>query len=250
MKEKTEKRYLYELKKYQNSGKTLTKYIEEDIKDRKQLSKLFCGIKLTDIEFADLYDVKKLIKSENEKMNKYKRSNQEQFKLRKIQNTINRLKNNRLKIAYRLQLISGLRIDELSNLKENDISVKNGKILVNVREGKGGKSRKVECFEDKWVLTKLLELEPRKTGKLFYSPSYMKNMATKLNFVSHDLRKADLYIYFYNLALSTKEEDKRIELVQERAGHNKNSMTYKKYINRDINLTNTKYDHMKPIDQQ
>jgi hypothetical protein len=36
--------------------------------------------------------------------------------------------------------------------------------------------------------------------------------------------------------------------VKERAGHNKNSKTYKKYINRDVNLVNTKYDNMKPID--
>jgi hypothetical protein len=76
----------------------------------------------------------------------------------------------------------------------------------------------------------------------------MKNNANKLNFVSHDLRKTNLYIYFYNLALSTKEENKRVELVKERAGHNKNSKTYKKYINRDVNLVNTKYDNMKPID--
>jgi integrase len=91
-----------------------------------------------------------------------------------VLNTVNRkingLKNERVKLAFRLQEVSGLRISEISNLTRNDIEVAEDKIYVTVRNGKGGKSRRVDIIKDKYLLKNLPELEEKK-GILFYKES-------------------------------------------------------------------------------
>lgn len=232
MTKKTEDRYLYELKKFIDSGKCLEEYIKENIKDKKQLSKLKNGLKLTDLDFNKRYDSKELIKREFENKKKYKRENKEIFKLKNAQNAINRIKNKRLKLAYRLMIISGLRISEIAKLTENDISVdSNNNIIINVKHGKGDKNRTVTCLHDDWVLNGLLELDSRK-DKLFYSDNYLKRKAWEYKFQTHDLRRTFAEIIYY---ADGKEQ------LQEKLGHNKNSRTYLKYLNR-VNLYGTRHD--------
>lgn len=222
MKNETEKRYIREVKRYSNSDK--------NIKDKKQLSKLKNGLKLLNLENE--------IDIDETNINKYKKEKEEQFRLRNILNAINRLKNKRLKLAFRLQIISGLRVSELSRLTVNDISFDeaNNRLIIAVIDGKGGKDRTVNCLSDKWVLETLIDLGERKNNKLFYSAKYLIDKANKLFFHTHDLRKTFSQIFYFN-----NYSKLAVEELQEQLGHNKGSKTYLTYINRDINFTGTKY---------
>jgi len=106
---------------------------------------------------------------------------------------INRLNNEKLKLAFRLQFRSGLRIGEIAALdKENDIIFNDtGGITLCVRLGKGGKSRKVDVVDDNYLNTRLrTHIEGLGAGEaLFYSESYMLKKAYEHGIRTHDLRR-------------------------------------------------------------
>lgn len=237
---KTQERYFYEYKKFYNSTKQLEQYIKEEIKDRKQLSKLKNGLKLANK--CD-YETEKIIDKQLKLKPKYKKKPEEPFMLKNKQNAINRMKNKKLKLAFRLAIISGLRISELANLEKNNITIdKDNKMKIYIKGGKGDKDRTIECIPDKYVLEGLINLKENKKGKLFYSTKYLSDNAKKLDFHTHDLRKTYANIVYENIAVRNKKE--RIEYLQEQLGHNKNSKTYLKYINRNIVIDGTKYTDM------
>ena len=105
---------------------------------------------------------------------------------------VNVLKNEKLKLAYRLAGISGLRVSELADLEAKDIEFRDdGRISVSVRHGKGGKPGTVECLDDTYVYNKLKDYcRQNETGKLFYSESYMREKAHGLGMEMHDFRRA------------------------------------------------------------
>jgi len=249
IKSKTGKRYYFELKKFLNSNKDLETFINENVKDRKQLSKLNCGLKLLNDDTEGKREALKIIKEmfKKNKKPRYQKKAEEQLKVRNVESSINRLKNKRLKIAFRLQLISGLRIEELENLTFDNIKVdEENRLIISVLDGKYGKDRKVRCLPDNWVYDNLIDLEERKNGKLFYSKYYMAHEARKrCNIHTHDLRKTFAHNKFYN-----NLSDNAVEEIQDDLGHNHNTLTYKKYTNRDINTTNTKWDNMTPFEER
>lgn len=244
---KSEIRYFYDLKKMLNTVEnldieSLKIYLENNIKNRKEVSNLKNAIKLLQsrgvIEdegyLSEIYKIHKL-------KPKHHRISEEQFKLLNTQNAINRMKNKRLKIAYRLQLISGLRISEISSLTSDDIEIdENNRLYIHVRHGKGDKYRLVECLPDVWVSEELKQLEERKE-KLFYTKKYMMDIATKLNFHTHDLRKCYASIVFYNTIYNS------VEKVQQSLGHSLGTRTYLKYITRDISFYQTRYHGKKNL---
>jgi integrase len=248
VKNETEKRYVRELKRFLNSGKTLEEFIKEDIKDKKQLSKLKCGLKLiNDNDFTEKREFIKKIDNLFKKKPKYYKNKEEQFKVRNKENAINRMKNKRIKLAFRLEEISGLRVSEISKLTFDNISLdkEDNKLIINVIDGKYGKNRTVKCLYDKWVFDTLLDLGERKNGKLFYCEKYLMDNARKLGFHTHDLRKTFANIKYYN-----NLSNNSIEEIQKDLGHNLNSKTYLKYLNRDVNLYNTRWDNMKPFEER
>lgn len=220
----------------------LDDYVKQKIKDKKQLSRLKCGLKEIGAAKEDLQKLDKAFTF----MKKYKKAPEPQFKLKNIVNAIDRLKNKRLKIAYRLQIISGLRIGEIAKLTKKDISIDldTSQIIIEVIKGKGNKDRRVKCFIDDWVLEELIKLTERKNGNLFYSKSYLMNKASKLNFHTHDLRKTNAFIFYYN---NCENRRVTVEMLQNHLGHNLNSKTFLKYINRNINLYGTKWDKKRPF---
>lgn len=115
---------------------------------------------------------------------------------------VNRLNNERLKLAFRLEYRSGLRIGEIAALdKDNDILFDNaGKITLIVREGKGRKSRKVDVVDDPYLYSRLkTHLEGLEEGeKLFYSESYLKKKANEHGIKTHDLRRINSRERFRN----------------------------------------------------
>jgi integrase len=236
----TQERYRKALKQFLDSKKSLENFCNEDLKNKKQIQKLKSGFKLfnSDKNLIEILNIKEKYKD------KYAKQPEEQFKLRKAECAINRLKNERLKIAYRLQIISGLRISELANLERKDIIFKKGRLYINVVNGKYNKDRIVKCLPDKFVLDKLIGLDNRENGKLFYNKQYMIDEAREINFHPHDLRKTFAQIFYYNNPVSVEESKDQL---REQLGHVKNSNTYLKYINRDINLVNTRFHGKKNL---
>ena len=105
---------------------------------------------------------------------------------------VNVLKNKKLKLAYRLAAISGLRVSELAALEAKDIEFRDdGGISVSVRHGKGDKPGIVDCLNDTYVYSNLKDYcRQNETGKLFYSESYMREKAHGLGMEMHDFRRA------------------------------------------------------------
>lgn len=241
MNDKTKKRYKYEFETALNSGKTLEEFIKSR-KNKHEISKIKNGIKHSPMSQNQKDEYTKLCEETNKIKPKYHKRPEEQFKLRKTLNNINLLKSKRLKLSFRFQLISGLRVEELSNLTLKDITMKNNKIYVFVEKGKGNKSRKVECLDDQYVVDNLLKLKPKKDGKIFCSTDYIMRKAKEINFHSHDLRKTFGVINYYS---DESDEQTAVKNLQDKLGHAYNTSTYKKYKGRDINLNNTKWDIFK-----
>jgi len=110
-----------------------------------------------------------------------------------MQRKVNGIQNKKLKLAFRLASISGLRVSELADLKAGDLKFNEaGNIIVSVRNGKGGKSGQVECLNDKYVYERLKEYcnSQEEDKKLFYSESYMRERAGRLGLEMHDFRRA------------------------------------------------------------
>lgn len=244
MKESTKKRYLTQFESCLNSELSFEEYVKQKCKHKHDVSKLknsldFVKINNQNLKKSDKEKFKKICEEEMKKKDKYRKEPEEQFKLRTILNKINLIKSKRLKLAYRLQLISGLRVSEIANLTLEDIKLKGDELIVDVIKGKGDKDRRVECLHDEYVISGLLEIEPKKNGKLFCTAKHMMQEATKNGFHTHDLRKVYAQVIYYN---SFENKADKVKNLQDRLGHAYNNKTYLKYINRDINLYYTKYN--------
>lgn len=154
--------------------------------------------------------------------------------LRPTQRKINQIQNDRLRYAYRLAEISGLRVSELAALEATDIQLENGKIFVTVKKGKGGHGGRVECQEDAYLYSRLPDfLKEHAEGKIFYSESYMRKYADKLGIECHDLRRI--------FAIQTRSELKKEmpvaqanEIVQQQLRHSRFSTTKRYLFNRKL----------------
>lgn len=105
---------------------------------------------------------------------------------------INRLNNERLKLALRLQHSSGLRISEIAALQESDIFFKEEHVLsLIVRNGKGKKSRTVNVEGDTYLYDRLkAHIENIQKGEMiFYSRSYLIKKTREHDMQTHDLRR-------------------------------------------------------------
>lgn len=106
---------------------------------------------------------------------------------------INQISDKKLKLAYRLGMVSGLRVSELAKLVPEDFSFEEpNKIIVRVTCGKGGKSGMVECVEDPYLYRELQKYIAENKGsgnRLFYAAKTMINKAEALGVECHDLRR-------------------------------------------------------------
>lgn len=144
-----------------------------------------------------------------------------------LKRKINGLKNKKLKYALRLQLMSGLRVKEISELEPEDFTFKEGKIIIDVKSGKGQKQRKVEVIEDKYLYSELVPyiesyLKDGRKGRLFYSRSYLRKKAGEIDIRTHDLRRVNsqerVCIAIEKDGMSRAEAEK---IAQRELGHEK-----------------------------
>lgn len=195
----------------------------------KQAYKYYCNM-------HDIYYNDELIKLSNihNKSIKRKLKPVTTLHLKKVNMKINLLQDKRKKLAFRLQEISGLRIDEIAQLTKDDLQFVDGyKIIVHVRHGKGDKPRSLVTFNDKYVWEQLQLLDNR-NGKLFHSKYTLMKLAGEIGFNTHRLRKV------FSETLYLKGGD--MGTVQRALGHDDNR-TIRRYVkNTQINYTGTKFD--------
>lgn len=168
----------------------------KDIKMKSETSAVVNGLRRlkNKVNIPQEAELKNIIKNKTEK----KKNNEEVRELRKILKKINVLRDKKLKLAYRLSLVSGLRVFELSDLKKEDIEITEEGIKINVRDGKGGKGGFINCLRDKYLEKNLAEhLESINDEKVFYSKKHMMNRALESGFECHDLRRAFCKLYHY-----------------------------------------------------
>lgn len=142
---------------------------------------------------------------------------------------INAMRNKRLKLAYRLQLRSGLRIAEVAALKKDDILFNddsNG-ITLKVREGKGGKSRDVNVIDDDYLYQNLKEFIEEFPGdtRIFYSAAYMKKRAVEYGLLTHDLRRLNSKQRYRKERRNGENRRTARRTVQKELGHTKPRIT-------------------------
>jgi len=164
----------------------------------------------------------------------YKKREFEPLQLDTAKRKINAIRDKKLKVAYRLMLASGARVDEVAALRSGDISITDDNMQIQIVNGKGGKDRTVTTLEDDYLRRELPELlEAADEDKpVFYSVSHMGHKAAELGIECHDLRRAFAQAY--------KKECKKTAdaftangKVMEALGHTKYRTT-RRYLNRKI----------------
>ncbi len=139
---------------------------------------------------------------------------------------INALRNKKLKLAFRLQYRSGLRISEVAALTPDDITFgDDGNMTLFVRSGKGRKSRTVDVMDDDYLYQNLKELSEESEGTLFYSASYMQKKAAEHNLLTHDLRRINSKERFRKELENGSSRRAARREVQQQFGHGKPRIT-------------------------
>jgi integrase len=244
----TERRYYYQFQNFIKSDKNFNSYIKS--LDRKQLSKFKNSLLLlrdNNFEIKNLEGYLNECKRQRKKAKKYKTNKEDQLKVKKLEMKINKIKSMRNKVAFRLQEISGLRVSELAKLKpENILLSEDGKLKVQVVNGKYGSNRIVDCFKDDWVVDQLMKLNPKNNGQLFNTKETLMKEAKKIGFHTHDLRKIYAHSFFYN-CVESKEET--LNLLAENMGHKDIKETYV-YLNRSLTTRKSKIEKVKPFEKK
>lgn len=167
--------------------------------------------------FAEFYDialdgnfVKQVKELEHNTHKKYRKSHKADFK--KINGTINHLKNKKLKLCYQTLLQSGLRVSEMAQITKESVEVENNAILFQFN-GKGGDNETVTLSKKdnpKLYADLLQHIKNTKDDtKLFYSANYLQGKAKEYGFQCHDLRRACSKIE-YKKTKSKKEVQKKL----------------------------------------
>lgn len=160
-----------------------------------------------------------------------------------IKRKINAIRNEKLKLGLRLQIKSGLRVKEISELQKEDIVFNDdGTIKLYVRYGKREKKksdseskikpREVNVRSDKWLYDRLKKfVESSKDGNIFYSSDYIKHKAMEYGIQTHDLRRINAQERYNDLRNQGFERMKAKEEVGKELGHSDVKFT-NIYLNR------------------
>lgn len=193
----------------------------------KRLKEYYPQLQLPKEEYFHSVSIKKRNRSKRPKKNIY---------LDTVQRKVNQIRNPKLKYAYRLAMISGLRVSELSVLEAPDIHFHDGSISVDVKHGKGGSNGTIDCLPDAYLYQHLQKyIEQCQEDHLFYSEAHMRKEALSLDLECHDFRR----IFAIQLKNKLKQEgelppEKINAAVQEALRHQRFSTTKRYLYNRKL----------------
>lgn len=187
---------LFENKQFNNITDIDENFIEQEImkfKTKNEFSAARNAIKRMKIFYPDL-DVpdENFFNTISKKKRNWNKKPKKVIYLDPTKRKINQIKNRKLRLAYRLALVSALRVSEVAALTAGDITFDdNEKIIVNVQHGKGGSNGIVECLPDHYLYINLKQyvMNMAPEDKLFYSEVYMREKADELGMECHDFRR-------------------------------------------------------------
>lgn len=217
-------------------------YLEEEILLRFKTRNEFSAAKNALKRLADFYPQlripdKSFFESSSVKKRNYTKKPGKIIYLEPTLRKINQLKNEKLKYAYRLALVSGLRVSELADLEKRDLAFTEGKIIVTVRRGKGGHGGTIKCRDDPYLYERLVAFADGKEPeqKLFYGEAKMRREAWRLGFECHDLRRIYAIMTRKELKkqMPAKEADR---MAQQNMRHVRFSTTKRYLYNRKLKM--------------
>lgn len=156
----------------------------------------------------------KIEELEKKSHRRYKKSRVIHYK--DILNTVQHIKNIKLKLSYQVMIATGLRVFELAQIKPSDSIISTEKIIFQF-VGKGGNLETVTINKKDFPklyknLTMLIHTtQPHK--KVFYSAIYLQKKAKELGFQCHDLRRIFARLE-YNRTKSKEEVKKKMRHAQ------------------------------------
>lgn len=199
------------------------------VRGKNNFSATKCGLKLLKEYNSDLQlpDDTFFSNESNHKRNHRKKSSI--INIGQIKRKINQISDMKLKLAYRLDLVSGLRVSELEALEPCDLSFVENKVIINVRHGKGNRQRFVESMPDKYLLEKLNEYVKGKDEhvKLFYTEEKMRKSANHLGMECHDLRRIYAHLHKKLLKKQGQTNYRANRIIQKNLGHARYKTTQK-----------------------
>lgn len=175
-------------------------YLQEELVRRFKTKNEFSAAKNALRLFGEYYPklqmpTKEYFKEESLKKRNYTKKPGKVIHLKTTMRKINQIKNPKLMYAYRLAVISGLRVSELADLRPSDLTFSEGRITVTVRKGKGGHGGVITCRQDTYLYDRLqkyvsrVQTQATQEEKLFYSEATMRKEAGRLGLECHDLRR-------------------------------------------------------------
>jgi len=109
-----------------------------------------------------------------------------------IENKINHLKNDKLRLSYQTMTKTGLRVSELASINLLDCDISECEIVLSFTAKGGGKEVvSIVKSDDTKFFEKLLNLikATKSDEKIFYCVGYLQKKAKEYGFTSHDLRR-------------------------------------------------------------
>lgn len=157
----------------------------------------FLEINITDEQLKAIGDL------ESKTKKRYKKTRE--INGNKVERKIRYIRNEKLKLSYQVMLATGLRVSELSGIKQSDVDIHKNRIVFHII-AKGGKKDKL--ILEKSQNAKLFAdfegyvIEIENLVKPFYSAPYLQKKAKELGFACHDLRR----IYAKHQYIETKSK--------------------------------------------
>lgn len=198
----TAKKYYYSVKnlfediQFNNLQEIDQKFYEKELPKLFKTKNDFSAVKNGLLQLKKMYPKTNLpgedfFKAVSRGKRNWSKKKKEPIYLDTMKRKINQIQNNKLKLAYRLGLISGLRVSEIAALEKKDITFKDGIITVHVRHGKGGSNGYVVCEKDAYLFKNLFDYmaQMEANHRVFYSAAYMQKKAWELGIENHDCRR-------------------------------------------------------------
>lgn len=142
---------------------------------------------------------------------------------RSYRSIIGNAKDAKIKVPLHLQIESGLRISEISNLLKKDITMRNGNIWLYVAPGKTKASRYVKVLKSPKLYRELEDYLKKydDDSRVFIPDELLKSYLAKKGGKTHDLRRYNARRRYIEHRKAGKGKKESAQLVAKQLGHEK-----------------------------